>query len=187
MDSVGIWLLIVAASSLAAAGLAAPVAVRARLAMLAGALLLAPVLVAAENWDTSRFADLRDSPAQLLLGLALAALALAALVWIVRSRPRWLPVALIAVLPFRIPLDLGGDTSNLLILLYGLLAAGLIAALLEPERILPALGAGEAAAADPRRWLAPILAVTLVLYGLQTGYTGAVSYTHLTLPTNREV
>ena len=171
MDSVGIWLLIVATTALAAAGLAAPAAVRTRLGLLTGALVLAPVLIAAENWDTERFVDLRDSPAKLLVALVLAAAALAVLVWLVRSRPRWLPIALIAVLPFRIPIDLGGGNANLLILLYGLLGAGLIAALLEPERILPALGDG-AGPRDPRRWLAPILAVTLVLYGLQTGYTG---------------
>src|SRR5436189_229851 len=44
MDSVGLWLLIVAAMSLAAAGLAAPIGARARLAALGAARWLAPVL-----------------------------------------------------------------------------------------------------------------------------------------------
>ncbi len=148
-------------------------AIRARLGLLAGALVLAPVLVVADNWHNDRIVNLRDSPAELAAGAVAAAVVLAALVWLIRARPRWLPVAFVAVLPFRIPLDLGGSTANLLVPLYGLLAAGLIAALLEPERILP--DADRTAPGDLRRWLAPVLAVILVLYGLQTAYTDDLS------------
>ncbi len=116
---------------------------------------------------TTGSCDLRDSPAVIAAGAVAALVVLAVLLWLIRARPRWLPIALIAALPFRIPLDLGGSTANLLVPLYGLLAAGLIAALLEPERILP--DADRTAPGDLRRWLAPVLAVILVLYGLQTG------------------
>jgi O-antigen ligase len=179
MDSLPLWIGIVLAASLAAAGLVAAGDPRRRLALVAGALVLAPVLIAADNWDTDRFVDLRDSPAMLGAAGAAALIALAVAVLVVRRLPGWLPIALIAVLPFRVPIDLGGETANLLLPLYGLLAAGLIAALLEPERILPGFAAGSGTAgeraADLRRWIAPVLAVSLVLYGLQSGYSDDAS------------
>ncbi len=178
MDSLPLWIGLVAASSLAAAGLVAPGDPRRRLALLAGALVLAPVLIAADNWDTDRFVDLRDSPAMLGAAGIAGLTALAVLVLLVRRLPGWLPIALIALLPFRVPIDLGGETANLLLPLYGLLAAGLIAALLDPGRILPALAGGPGLGerlADLRRWIAPVLAASLVLYGLQSGYSDDVS------------
>jgi putative inorganic carbon (hco3(-)) transporter len=174
MDSLSLWIGLVVVSTLAAAGLAAPGNPRHRLACLALALVIAPVLIAADNWNTERFVDLRDSPA-LIVAVGIAAiLGLVLLVALVRWRPNWLPLALIAVLPFRIPIELAGSTANLLVPLYGLLAAGLIAALLQPERIVPALD-DQRSPADLRRWIAPVLAAGLVLYGLQSGYAGDIS------------
>ena len=174
MDSLGLWLGLVLVSSLAAAGVALGGDPRRRLLMLAVALAVAPALIAIDNWNTERFADLRESPALIGAGALVALAGLGVLVVIVRRRPAWLPLALVAVLPFRIPLELGGSTANLLVPLYGLLAAGLVAALLQPDRILPAL-ADARRPADPRRWLPLILAAGLVLYGLQSGYADDIS------------
>ncbi len=171
MDSVPLWIGIVVALALAAAALAARIGPSRRLGLLAAALVLAPILVLAQNWKSSQIVDLRNSPAELAAALVLGVLVLAALVLAVRSRPRWLPVALLAALPFRIPLDLGGSTANLLVPLYALLAAGVIAALLEPDRVLPELGPALPSPPDLRRWIALGLAIVLVLYGLQTAYT----------------
>src|SRR3954453_9510041 len=67
-----------------------------------------------------------------LLGAAavagMVALVLAAL--IVRRWPAVFVVAAVAMLPVRIPVGIGGDTANLLLPLYGVLAAGVLAALL---------------------------------------------------------
>ena len=174
MDSPGLWIGLVLVTTLAAAGLVAPGDPRRRLALLGVALVIAPALIAADNWDTERFVDLRDSPALIGAGVVAAVVGLAVLVALVRWRPSWLPLALIAVLPFRIPIELAGSTANLLVPLYGLLGAGLIAALLQPERIVPTLRA-ERAPTDLRRWLPPVLAAGLILYGLQSGYTDDVS------------
>lgn len=174
MDSVVLWLGLVVVTALAAAALVAPGDPRRRLGLLAAALVIAPVLIAADNWDTDRFADLRDSPALIAGAGLLAAAAVAIIVALVRRRPDWLPLALIAVLPLRIPIELAGSTANLLVPLYGLLAAGLIAGLLQPDRVVPGLGE-DRSLTDPRRWLAPVLAAGLVLYGLQSGYAGDIS------------
>ncbi len=179
MDSLPLWIGVVVASSLAAAGLVAPGDPRRRLVLLAGALVLAPVLIAADNWDTDRFVDLRDSPAMLGAAGIAALIALAVLVLLVRRLPGWLPIALIALLPFRMPIDLGGETANLLLPLYGAARRG-------PDRgaararagscppYAGGAGTGERLA-DLRRWIAPVLAASLVLYGLQSGYTDDAS------------
>jgi O-antigen ligase len=174
MDSLGLWLGLVVVTSLAAAGLVGPGDPRRRLTFLAVALVVAPLLIAGDNWDTERFVDLRESPALLAAGGVAAVVGLAVLVALVRRRPSWLPLALIAVLPFRIPIELAGSTANLLVPFYGLVGAGLIAALLDPARVVPALGE-RSEPADARRWLPPVLAAALVLYGLQSGYTDDVS------------
>ena len=72
MDQPLLWLGVVACTLAAAAGLL-PLARAARLAGLTTALLLAPVLVAADNWDSERLADLRDGPLLIVAGLFAAA------------------------------------------------------------------------------------------------------------------
>ncbi len=49
--------------------------------------------------------------------------------WIFRRRPTWLAPALVAAMPFRIPIDLGGGDANLLLPLYAVIACGLAATL----------------------------------------------------------
>ena len=43
------------------------------------------------------------------------------------TRPQRLPVAVVAVLPFRVPIEAAGTTSNLLVPLYLVIAAGCVA------------------------------------------------------------
>ncbi len=171
MDSLPLWAGAVVAAVAAAAGLWIPDRRRA-LAALTLAMLLAPVLVAADNWNTERFLDLRDSPA-LIAGAALAAAAIVGVIVVVLlRRPRLLPLALIAVLPFRIPVDLGASTVNLLIPLYGVLAAGLIAAWLRPERLLPEPWARRPGLLGA---IGPLLGIMIALYALQGAYADDLS------------
>ena len=134
MDSLALWIGMLTAALAAAAALWLPDR-RTALAALTVAMLLAPVLIAADNWNSKQFLDLRDSPALLAVAAALGAALIAAGAAILVRHPRLLPLALIAVLPFRIPLDFGGSSANLLLPLYAVLAAGLVAAWVRPERV----------------------------------------------------
>ena len=145
---------------------------RARLAAMTVALVAAPILVAGDVWSEARIVEFRHSPAQIGGALVLGAAALVILAYAFRRWPLAFPVAAIAVLPLRVPLDIGGETANLLVPLYLVIAAGLIAAATSPrpnaERRTPS--------ADPwptrLRWL---LAATLVLYAIQASYSADVA------------
>jgi hypothetical protein len=114
---------VIAAALLAATAVLGP-NVRVRAMAAAGALGLTPVLLIAEIWNTPQFRPLRERPA-LALALAVAGVvAVSAGAWLVTRRPGLLPVAAVAVLPFRIPIASGGDTANLLVPLYLVVAAG---------------------------------------------------------------
>ena len=58
--------------------------------------------------------------------LAGAAVAVGLLAYVFRRWPILLPLAIVAALPFRVPLDAGGDTANLLVPLYLVIAAGVV-------------------------------------------------------------
>ncbi len=173
MDSAPLWIGTVACTLLAALGLLPQLPRRLRLAALTTALLLAPALVAADNWGSAQFADIRDSPWAALSGLSAAAFAVAVGALTLRRLPRLLAPMIVVAMPFRIPIDLGGESVNLLLPLYGVIAAGLLAAWLaagEPE-------AAHRPAAD-RGWLrytALALAAFVALYGLQAGYADDIS------------
>ena len=177
-----LWAGTVLCAALAAGGLLARDR-RTRYMLLAAALVLAPILVIGDNWDSGRVADLRDRPAFAAVGLAaaLAALYLGALV--IRARPALLVPLLVAALPFRIPVDLGGGSSNLLLPLYAVIAVGVIAALMGTQ----AAGAGATSGASDGpgsspssrgpllRYISLALAVVLVLYALQSGLAEEIS------------
>jgi O-antigen ligase len=101
----------------------------------------------------------------LLVGGALVVLALGA--WAVHRRPELLALAAAAALPFRVPIESGGDTANLLVPLYLVIAAGVLA------YAMPRLGAaGRREPAERERGLLDwLLAGTLVLYAVQAAYS----------------
>jgi putative inorganic carbon (HCO3(-)) transporter len=101
---------------------------RARAAAMVLALVLFPILILGDQWNSAQIVDLRDSPTR-LIGLGLAGLALAiALAATFRRWPIVLPLAIVFALPFRIPLHAGGDTANLLVPLYVVIAGGVLSA-----------------------------------------------------------
>ena len=109
----------------------------------------------------------RTSPARAWAMLvALVAIPLALL--FVR-RPAALPLAALATLPFRVPIEAGGATANLLVPLYLVVAAGALA------WAVPRVRDGDAfdppAANGALEWL---LAGSVLLYALQTSYSSDV-------------
>ncbi|MFI5121686.1 MAG: O-antigen ligase family protein [Vicinamibacteria bacterium] len=137
---------------------------RARIAAMAAALVIAPILVAGDVWDEPRVVDFRDSAAHVGGALVVAVAALTLLVVAFRRYPQAFPIAAFAALPLRVPIEIGGENANLLVPLYLVIAAGVI---------VTATGNVPGPAARERwstrlRW---VLAATLVLYAIQASYS----------------
>jgi O-antigen ligase len=131
------------------------------------ALALVPALILGDRWHTHQIVDLRDDPSRLFLLGAPALIASVALAFVFRRWPLLLPLAIVAALPFRVPLHAGGDTANLLVPLYLVIAGGVLA-----SAFLPASGSPAATGpAGPAAWVPRLLATIVVLYGLQTLYS----------------
>ena len=173
MDSLPLWLGTLACTFATAAGLL-PLPRRVRLAGLSFAVLIAPVLVLADSWDTERLVEIRDTPFTAGAALSFALFAVCALAILLRRRPLLLAPVLIAAMPFRIAVDLGGGSVNLLLPLYGVVAAGLLAAWMTPHATTeegPAVESGRGLL----RFTGLALAAVVVLYGLQAGYADDIS------------
>ncbi len=181
------------------AALAAAVAIvdrpgRRRSVAMAVAILLAPALIAGDQWEATQVAELRSSPVLLAAAfVVLGGLAAAGAV-VFRRWPVVLPALLVLALPFRVPIAVGGEEANLLMPLYLVMAAGVLAALWREFN-----GGGEAvdaegelpgnAAADPgangevesklslaapqgvASWLRPLLAASVLLYAVGLFYS----------------
>ena len=132
-----------------------------------GALALTPVLLVLSIWESPQLEIVRDHalPA-LAAGIVGAALVVVPMALLFARRQAALPLAAMATLPLRIPVEAGGATANLLVPLYLVLAAGALA------WAVPRIRGGEDF--DPPRangameWL---LAGSMVLYALQAAYS----------------
>jgi len=84
-----------------------------------------------------------------------------------------LPLLVIAALPFRVPIEVGGTTSNLLVPLYLVIASGALAAIVGGLRErAPATPEDEDAPAPwSPGWLERLLALSVALYGIQATYS----------------
>jgi O-antigen ligase len=164
---------------------------RLRAAAMLAALVLFPVLILGDQWHSHQIADLRRSTGR-LLGLGALGLAItAALAYAFRRWPILLPLAIVAALPFRVPLHSGGDTANLLVPLYLVIAGGVVAMALVTwkegggvgrdaasrfshgppgERRSPR-GEKPSTLADPPALLQYILAGVVLLYAVQVLYS----------------
>ena len=161
---------LIAAALLAAAAVLAE-RPRLRAAAMAGALVLTPVLLVAEIWDTEQFRSLRDRPAFTAAVVALALVAVAILAVLMARRPLLLPLLAFAALPFRIPIETAGQTANLLVPLYGVIAAGSLAQM----RALVADRRPAGTHERPRGLLAAVLLAFVVLYAMQAAYADDIS------------
>ena len=90
--------------------------------------------------------------------------------------PTAFAVAAVATIPFRIPISVAGSTSNLLLPLYLVVAAGALAwavprlpARAHRRRLRRRVPPGGRTRPDPG-WVERLLAITLVLYAAQSAY-----------------
>jgi O-antigen ligase len=159
---------------LAAAALVAP-SPRARAVAMLAALAIAPVILVFHISDSDQFQTLVDRPALAAAAAAVAAVLIAVLAWAIHRRPSALPVLAVAALPFRVPIAVGGSTANLLVPLYGVVAAGVLA------YALPRLSGEWAARDDAVAERGPgalevALALVLALYAVQA--SSSVDFDH---------
>ena len=159
---------VIAAALLAGVALLAPPP-RVRAVAMALALILTPALLISEIWDTSQLDPIRNRPGLAAAGAAVALLVLVAAALLIRRKPVVFPVAAVAVLPFRVPIESAGETANLLVPLYFVIAAGALAFVIDrfagrEEPVRPRPGALE--------WL---LALAVLAYAAQASYSGDFS------------
>jgi putative inorganic carbon (HCO3(-)) transporter len=128
---------------------------------------LFPVLILGDQWHTTQIVDLRHDDARIAALLLAAAIAVGLLAYVFRRWPLLLPLAIVAALPFRVPLHAGGDTANLLVPLYLVIAAGVVFTLVRDW--------GSPPSSWTPRPLAWLLATFVVLYAVQTLYSGDFS------------
>ncbi|HTT94711.1 MAG TPA: O-antigen ligase family protein [Solirubrobacterales bacterium] len=145
----------------AAAGSILLPAGRLRSALMLTALVLFPLLILGDQWHSHRIVELRHHQGKAAAAVVVGVLLVVALAWVFRRRPILMPLAIIGTLPFRIPLESGGETANLLVPLYVVIAAGVLAAVFLPRP----------AARRRPRWVAKTLAAFVVLYALQALYS----------------
>jgi O-antigen ligase len=156
---------LIIAALLAAGALVSP-APRPRAAAMLGALVLAPIILGFHIADSDQVQPLRDHPALAVAGALVAVLVVAGLAVLFARRPVWLPVAAVATLPFRVPIASGGSTANLLVPLYLVVSAGVLA------YAVPRLLGEQHSEIGPRPGLLEWgLAGYLGLYAVQAGYS----------------
>jgi putative inorganic carbon (HCO3(-)) transporter len=155
------------------------------------AIALFPVLILGDQWHTAQIVDLRNDPGRIVLLAVIAAASIVALAYVFSRWPVVIPLAIVFALPFRVPLHAGGDTANLLVPLYLVIAGAALATSLRDWAAPPAGGAvgrpipeealatagdgGSPAATGPAGragfWLPRLLAAVVVLYAVQTLYS----------------
>jgi O-antigen ligase len=146
-------------------------------------LVLAAVILVGHIDDTDQFRSLTDRPLRFAGLCAVGVLTVGVLASLLVRRSEAFPPLVVAVLPFRVPIEAAGQTANLLVPLYLVIAAGCVAyawriwvAHLQADRTK----AGRLQADDPvsgghgfarARPLELALAAFLVLYALQATYS----------------
>jgi hypothetical protein len=140
---------------------------RLRAAAIACAVALVAVVLVGHIWNNPQF-RLISGNAVLFAGLAVCALGVVGLLAAqFLRRPDLFPLLAVIALPFRVPIDAGGSTSNLLVPLYLVIAAAAVAQIVRELRF-----PGEP---QPRggfvRVLGFALAAFIVLYALQSLYS----------------
>jgi O-antigen ligase len=140
---------------------------RTRSAAMLLAFVLFPILILGDQWHTTQIVDLRHHTGRIVGLLALAGAAVAALAFAFRRWPILLPLAIVAALPFRVPLHAGGDTANLLVPLYLVIGAGVAAVFLRDWTSPPMTGP----ASRSVQWLPRLLAAFVLLYAIQAVYS----------------
>jgi putative inorganic carbon (HCO3(-)) transporter len=137
------------------------------------ALFLAPALLLADIWHSQQLGPIHRHPLFAVVGGALALIVLAAAAAGIARWPWVVGPLVILALPFRIPIQAGGVTSNLLVPLYFVVAAGslaFVAGELRPGGPR-AEHADSAARTGPAKWLERLLVIYIAVYAVQAIYS----------------
>lgn len=151
--------------ALLAAGAVVSPSARARGWSMLGALVLSVTVLAWHVQDNSALDPLRDHPPLLAAGIGAALVVLAGGAWLVDRRPWVFPLAAVGALPFRVPIESGGSTSNLLVPLYAVIGAGALA------YAVPRIRGRDTPEEHEVGWLERLLALAVVLYAVQATYS----------------
>ena len=132
------------------------------------AMLAAPVFAALAL--TTLSTDLPAAGPRVAAGAGAAIVAVLVLAFVVHRRPTALALLAVGALPFRVPVSIGDSAANLLLPLYAVIAAGVLAYAWRTWR------ADDDEVEDGERdrtltWLCRAFAVVLVLYGAQALYS----------------
>jgi O-antigen ligase len=100
---------------------------RRRAASTVGALVLAAVALAGVVGTHHVTHFVSTHTAEAAAGVLAGAVALGVLTWVFLRWPAMLGLLAVAALPFRVPVSSGGSTANLLLPLYGVIGAGVLA------------------------------------------------------------
>jgi O-antigen ligase len=142
---------------------------RPRAALMLLGLAIAFALLVGEAWD--ELSSLREPAPRFAALCSVAAAALATLALLLHRRPLALPLLLVAALPFRLPLEIGGEDANLLLPLYAVIGAGALAMGVEALR----RGGARERPAEARPLLI-VLALAIVLYAAQSAYSEDIPF-----------
>jgi O-antigen ligase len=163
---------VIAVAALAAVALVAREE-RPRAVAIVGALVLSPVLLLADIWHSAQLGVVHRHPLAAAAAGLVALGVVAAVAVLIARRPALFAWLAVLAVPFRVPIMAAGITSNLLVPLYLVVAAGSLAF------AVPALRR-EPAARPPReprrrrpdpRWIERLLALVVVAYAVQSVYS----------------
>jgi putative inorganic carbon (HCO3(-)) transporter len=145
---------------------------RMRAAATVGALVLAPALLLADIWHSPQLHAVHRHPLFAAAAALIALFGVGAVALLVARRPTLLAPLVVLALPFRIPIQAGGTTSNLLVPLYLVVAAGTLAFVVSDLRANADAGGRSATAPVTQPgWVERLLALYVVLYGVQSVYS----------------
>jgi O-antigen ligase len=150
-----------------------------------GVLVLTPVLLAIDLWHGTQLVHLRHHPLFVVAGALALVVVVGALALLFARRAGAMPLMVVFALPFRLPISVGGSTVNLLVPLYVVIVAGVLAQLLarhaaepparEQLRRGPITGRRAIGAALSPSGLEWLLIASVALYAVQATYSGDFS------------
>jgi putative inorganic carbon (hco3(-)) transporter len=131
-----------------------------------GGLVLSPVLLLGSIWNSPQLLRVHHHPLEAAVAAVFAVGAVCAVAVVIARRPRLLPPLAMLALPFRVPIQTGGSSANLLVPLYLVVAAGALAWIVPRLRDPPA--EPEHRERLTYEWL---LGAFVVLYAVQALYS----------------
>jgi O-antigen ligase len=147
---------------------------RARAVAMLGALVLSPMLLLAAIWHSPQLHTVHRHPLEAAVAGVAGLIVVGALAVAIYRRPSLLAPLVVFTLPFRVPISVGGTTSNLLVPLYLVVGAGALAYAVGALRRATAEPQDGVADPEPEAgWIERLLALVVVLYAIQALYSPA--------------